>query len=163
MKAIFLDIDGVLNCSKTPNPRKFPYIVDDVLLDRFRELVRATEARVVLSSTWRCDPVGLLAARHHEIPFHDVCPDIPGKSRRDEMMSWLSAHPEINRYVVLDDEDDELDDLPLFQPDPNEGLSPEIAKGIEDFLAGRTDRDMRANKLKRLGQNLHGLFTRAKG
>jgi len=28
MKVIFLDIDGVLNCDKTPNPRKFPYIVD---------------------------------------------------------------------------------------------------------------------------------------
>ena len=28
MKIIFLDIDGVLNCDKTPNPRKFPYVVD---------------------------------------------------------------------------------------------------------------------------------------
>ena len=28
MKVIFLDIDGVLNCKKTPNPRKFPYVVD---------------------------------------------------------------------------------------------------------------------------------------
>jgi hypothetical protein len=26
MKVIFLDIDGVLNCDKTPNPRKFPYL-----------------------------------------------------------------------------------------------------------------------------------------
>lgn len=163
MKAIFLDIDGVLNCSKTPNPRKFPYIIDKVLLQRFRELVGATKAKVVLSSTWRCDPVGLLAAEHFDIPFDDVCPDIPGKSRRDEMISWLGDHPEITRFVVLDDEDDDLDRLPLFQPDTNEGLSPEIAKGIEDFLAGRSDKDMRANKLKRLGQNLHGLFTRAKG
>jgi histidinol phosphatase-like enzyme len=32
MKVIFLDIDGVLNCDKTPNPRKFPYIVDKKLL-----------------------------------------------------------------------------------------------------------------------------------
>jgi hypothetical protein len=28
MKVVFLDIDGVLNCTNTPNPRKFPYIVD---------------------------------------------------------------------------------------------------------------------------------------
>jgi histidinol phosphatase-like enzyme len=32
MKIIFLDIDGVLNCDNTPNPRKFPYIVDAGLL-----------------------------------------------------------------------------------------------------------------------------------
>jgi hypothetical protein len=34
MKIIFLDIDGVLNCDKTPNPRKFPYVVDKKLLLR---------------------------------------------------------------------------------------------------------------------------------
>ena len=42
MKVIFLDIDGVLNSASTPNPRKFPYIVDDRLLARFKELVRRT-------------------------------------------------------------------------------------------------------------------------
>ena len=60
MKVIFLDIDGVLNSASTPNPRSFPYIVDDSPLGRFRELVRKTGATVVLSSTWRVDPVGRL-------------------------------------------------------------------------------------------------------
>jgi molybdate transport system substrate-binding protein len=27
MKVTFLDIDGILNCDRTPNPRKFPYVV----------------------------------------------------------------------------------------------------------------------------------------
>jgi hypothetical protein len=36
MKVIFLDIDGVLNYKKTPNPRKFPYVVDKRLLVRFK-------------------------------------------------------------------------------------------------------------------------------
>src|SRR5690348_10404441 len=63
MKVIFLDIDGVLNSASTPNPRKFPYIVDDRLLARFKELVRRTGATVVLSSTWRVDPVGRFAAK----------------------------------------------------------------------------------------------------
>src|SRR5689334_14670437 len=71
MKVIFLDIDGVLNCSKTPNPRDFPYIVDKKLLARFKKLLERTGARVVLSSTWRCDPVGLFAAKHYGIPFFD--------------------------------------------------------------------------------------------
>jgi histidinol phosphatase-like enzyme len=65
MKVIFLDIDGVLNCDHTANPRKFPYVVDKKLLARFKKLLSRTGAKVVLSSSWRLDPVGLLAAKHH--------------------------------------------------------------------------------------------------
>jgi HAD domain in Swiss Army Knife RNA repair proteins len=56
MKVIFLDVDGVLNSKKTPNPGKFPYIVDPILLSRLLELLRLTDAKIVLSSTWRLDP-----------------------------------------------------------------------------------------------------------
>ena len=79
MKVIFLDIDGVLNSDSTPNPRKFPYIVE--------ELVRRTGATVVLSSTWRVDPVGRFAAKLYEVPFDDICPDMPGAPRCEEMQS----------------------------------------------------------------------------
>lgn len=162
MKAIFLDIDGVLNSDETPNDRKFPYIVDDRLLARFSELVQVTGAIVVLSSTWRVDPVGLLAAQYYKLPFDDVCPDMPGAPRCEELLSWLRAHPEITRYVVLDDDDDCLDELPLFQPSPKTGLTSDIAKGIEEFLAGRSDKDMRLGALTRLGQNIHAFFGRDK-
>lgn len=54
---------------------------------------------------------------------------------------------EVTRYVVLDDEDDYLDELPLFQPTSRTGLTLDISKGIEEFLAGRSDKDMRANTL----------------
>jgi hypothetical protein len=162
MKVIFLDIDGVLNCDETPNDRKFPYIVDDRLLARFSELVKATEATVVLSSTWRVDPVGLLAATYYNVPFNDVCPDLPGAPRCEELISWLRNHQEVTRYVVLDDDDDCLDELPLFQPSAKTGLTPEMAKGIEEFLAGRSDKDMRADALTRLGQNIHAFFGRDK-
>ena len=81
MKVIFLDVDAVLNCDKTPNPRKFPYIVDRKLLARLQKLLDSTGAKVVLSSSWRCDPVGLLAARHYGVPVFDVCPDKPRSQR----------------------------------------------------------------------------------
>src|SRR5689334_8876163 len=116
MKAILFDIDGVLNCDTTPNPRKFPYVVDAKLLARFKRLISRTGATSILISTWRVDPIGLLAAKYHGIPFDDVCPDMPGAARCEEILSWLRAHPEVTRYVVLDDEDDCLDELPLFQP-----------------------------------------------
>lgn len=162
MNAIFLDIDGVLNSEESHNPRNFPYFIDDVLLGRFKELVRLTDAKVILSSTWRVDPIGLLAAKYFSVPYDDICPDLPGAPRCEEVISWLRGHPEVVRYVVLDDDDDCLDELPLFQPSQRTGLTPEIAKGIEEFLAGRSDKDMRANALTRLTQNIHSLFQRDK-
>jgi hypothetical protein len=162
MKALFLDIDGVLNCEATPNPRKLPYIVDPNLLALFHDLVKKAQATIVLSSTWRVDPVGLLAAKFYEVPFDDVCPDIPDAPRCEELLSWLRLHPDVTRYAVLDDSDDCLDELPLFQPSARLGLTPEIAKGIDDFLAGRTDKDMRLNAITRWGQNIHALFGRDK-
>src|SRR5579863_10088177 len=68
-RIIFLDIDGVLNCRRTPNPRKFPYIVDLPLLERFRAAMDRAEAAAVLASTWRYDPAGLFSAPHWGIPF----------------------------------------------------------------------------------------------
>jgi len=73
MNVIFLDIDGVLNCEDTPNPRKFPYMIDPRLLSLLNKgLLARTGANVVLSSSWRTDPVGLLAAKYHDVPFIDV-------------------------------------------------------------------------------------------
>jgi hypothetical protein len=162
MKVIFLDIDGVLNCSKTPNPRGFPYIVDKKLLARFKKLLERTGAKVVLTSSWRCDPVGVFAAKHYGVPFFDICPDKPRSSRCKEMLAWLADHPKVTRYAVLDDEDDGLDDLPLFQPSARTGLTMKIVRGLELYLNGETDRDMRANAVVRLGQNIHSLFKRNK-
>jgi hypothetical protein len=81
MKVIFLDIDGVLNCDRTPNPRKFPYVVDRRLLARLKKLLKRTRAKVVLSSSWRLDPVGLLAAKYWGVPFIDTLPDLPKKTK----------------------------------------------------------------------------------
>ena len=129
MKVIFLDIDGVLNCDRTPNPRKFPYVVDRRLLARLKKLLKRTRAKVVLSSSWRLDPVGLSAAKYWDVPFIDTLPDLPKKTRRDEVLSWLAAHPKVTRYAIIDDEDDGLDDLPLFQPSSKTGITAEDCEG----------------------------------
>ena len=146
MKVIFLDIDGVLNCASTPNPRKFPYIVDPKLLKRFKRLLQRTGAKVVLSSTWRYDPAGIFSAKHCGIPFIDVIPDMPHRPRRDEVIAWLKA------------EDDELDELPLFQPSASTGLTETIAKGVANYLDGKTDEDMRCTAVVRVLQNIKSAF-----
>jgi hypothetical protein len=162
MKVIFLDIDGVLNCERTPNPRKFPYVVDKKLLARFKRLLQRTGAKVVLSSTWRADPVGLFAAKHWGVPFIDVCPDMPNRPRRDEVLSWIAKHPKVSRYAIIDDEDDELDDLPLFQPSCSTGLTAAIVKGVDKYLNEKSNETMRASGIVRFGQNIHALFKRDK-
>src|SRR3954453_17188931 len=138
MKVVFLDIDGVLNCKQTANPRRFPYIVDSSLLARFNSVLHRTGAQVVLSSTVGCDPIGLFAAKHWGVPFTDVCPDNPNQPRREEILSWLWDHPDVTRFAVLDDEDDELDELPLFQPSATTGLTDKIADGVVRYLNGAT-------------------------
>lgn len=162
MKVIFFDIDGVLNCDRTPNPRKFPYVVDKRLLRRFKALLQKTKAKAVMASTWRVDPVGLAAARLFGIPFFDVCPDRPNSARAKEVLLWLKQHPEVTRYAVIDDEDDGLDALPLFQPSSKKGLTPDIARGVEHYLSGRTDATMRAGFVTRTIENVAGLFGHAK-
>jgi hypothetical protein len=154
MRVIFLDIDGVLNCKRTPNPRKLPYVIDPVLLERLLRLLDRSDAKVVLSSTWRYDPAGLFSARRLGVPFIDVLPDMPGQPRRDEILAWLVAHPDTNRFAVIDDEDDELDELPLFQPNPATGLTDEIVEGLAAYLSGNSAQDMRCSRIKRFLQNV---------
>ena len=83
------------------------------LLARLKGLLEGTNAKVVLSSSWRCDPVGMLAAKYWGVPFIDICPDRPKSPRGKEMQEWLAYHPKVTRFAVINNEDDGLDDLPL--------------------------------------------------
>src|SRR5207248_10437242 len=163
MKVIFLDIDGVLNCKQTPNPRRFPFIVDPMLLKRLSELLKLTDAQVVLTSNWRYDPAGMFSANHYGIPFIDTTPDLPNEPRRNPILDWLRRHPDVERFIVIDDEDDQLDALPLFQPSRSAGMTHEIVEAAADYLNGKTDKDMRRNKLIRMLQNLGSFVTGHKG
>jgi hypothetical protein len=89
-------------------------------------------------------------------------PTSPGA--RDARRSWigLSDHPKATRYAIIDDEDDELDELPLFQPSAQTGITMDIVKAAEKYLNGETDKTMRASAVVRLGQNIHSLFKRNK-
>src|SRR4051794_10641019 len=116
MKVVFLDIDGVLNSDATPNPRGFPFIVDKKLLARLQRLLQRSGAKAVLTSSWRHDPIGLLAVKYFKIPCFDLCPDLAKQPRCKESLRWPKEHPRVTRFAVIDDEDDGLDELPLFQP-----------------------------------------------
>jgi len=54
--------------------------------------------------------------------YQDVVPDRPKKSRGNQIRAWLRKNPKVYRYAVINDDDDQLDDLPLFQPSDSTGL-----------------------------------------
>jgi hypothetical protein len=91
--------------------------------------------------------------------------------------TWPDAHrPQIQKrcdsgcnkrnaragITVIDDEDDELDELPLFQPSDSTGLTMEIVRGVERYLNGKTNETMRSNVIERIGQNIQSVFKRDK-
>ena len=147
----------------TAKRRQTPAIF--LILHRFRfdSLVAQTHsattgAEVVLTSTWRYDPAGVFSARNQGIPFIDTTPDLSGEARSREIIAWLEAHPEVERYIVIDDEDDELDALPLFQPLRSTGITDELVEAAAAFLNGESDKDMRRSKIVRLIQNVGSIL-----
>ncbi len=88
---------------------------------------------------------------------------MPTQPRREEVLAWLNEHPDVDRYAVIDDEDDDLDDLPLFQPSVRTGLTPEIAAGVADYLERKTDRDMRCARITRVFQNIYASLRQHQG
>src|SRR5262245_20949878 len=81
MKVIFLDIDGVLNCARTHNPRRLPYVIDPRLKKHLDGLLERTGAKIVLTSTWRHDPAAMFTLRRSGIRCFDVVPDLPSRPR----------------------------------------------------------------------------------
>ena len=120
MKAIFLDIDGVV---ATPTSVRLNYLLgrgpdrqwyDTIALSYLGRLVAEHDAVVVLTSTWRRDLESendfaraimdnLLAQLEAAgAPMGDVTPVLAGHDRSAEIAAWLDAHP-CEAYVIFDD------------------------------------------------------------
>ena len=63
-------------------------------------------------------------------------------------------HPKVTRFAVVDDEDDELDELPLFQPSAATGLTDKIVRATIRYLEGKTNDDLRRSRAERLLENV---------
>ena len=116
MKVIFLDIDGVLNCYWSTS-RCGHYIgIDEDKVVRLRQIVEATGAVIVLSSSWRKDWSKDTDANNECGRYIDrmlrkerlAILDKTGKDRYDrrrlEIERWMEGK-DIEAYVILDDLD----------------------------------------------------------
>ena len=119
MKVIFLDVDGVLNFSYSKS-RCGKYIgIDSDKVKRLKEIVDATDAVIVLSSTWRLG----YNKDHQELENHakylsnklgkqhlrsvGMTLDFGhgGELRGHEIHEWLERNSDVvDQWVVLDDE-----------------------------------------------------------
>ena len=93
-------------------------ILDERAICQLRRIVETTGAEIVLSSSWRWykDQRNTVhkQLKRKNIDFIDTTPiEITIKmSRADEINAWLEKHPEIDNYVILDDE--EIKDIKLI-------------------------------------------------
>jgi hypothetical protein len=128
---LFLDVDGVLNrCGKSNQGLEADKI------DLLRTIIRETNCRVVLSSTWRLNPTALKRVEK-EIFIHDVTPDLGDKTtlrktvpRGREIAAWLKEN-KAGHFVILDDDND-MEELSshLVRTESYTGLTREIAQEV---------------------------------
>ena len=122
MKVIFLDFDGVITIPPKwyINANKIKYI---------KRIVDETEAKIVVSSSWRMNTVGetidKMIGRPKRCPrnkmlywlvdnIYDITPWFSDKKyyetgRGGEIQTWLDKHHEVDNYVIIDDDHDMLD------------------------------------------------------
>lgn len=129
-KIIFLDVDGVLNTTKSGITR---YPVNRPRLRLLKQIVDMTGAEIVLSSTWRRFPDHLQALEkrlsYRGLKIASVTPYLQNCPRGLEIQTWLDANPDVLRYVILDDS---ADMLPIqftsfIWCDQDHGLTPILA------------------------------------
>lgn len=134
MKVLFLDVDGVLNSRSTTNFKDL-YPIDPYMAFLIGRIQLQTSCAVVLSSSWRYHPDGVKNVSERVIELLDTTPLING-SRGEEIQKWLDAHPGVERYAILDDDTDMLDEqLPnFFKTTFETGLTDEIAEKVIKHL-----------------------------
>lgn len=110
-KVLFLDIDGVLNSHRSCYALGgFPHGFDKVHRARFdevavalvRDVCRETDCSIVLSSSWRIIHSVHECANGLDLPIFDATPTTPG-IRGNQIKEWLTAHPEVVQYAIVDD------------------------------------------------------------
>lgn len=115
MKIIFLDVDGVLNYQYSKSRCHGLLGIDNDKVKRLKRIVEATNAKIVLTSTWKIHWQRVnKESQHYSGSYLDkkllmeglyiIDKTIDkGSDRGEGIHAWLNAYP-VKEYVVLDDE-----------------------------------------------------------
>lgn len=145
IKVLFLDIDGVLLSTRSciaqggpvdPRTPTDPDKLDGVALGLVRKLCFETGAQIVVSSTWRERHPASELEKLLDLEILDVTPQLLGQCRGEEVAAWLFAHPNVEKYAILDDQDDFLEhqQAVFVQTEFENGLQWEHYRRLIDLL-----------------------------
>lgn len=122
MNIIFLDIDGVLNSISSAvafneinksKRRDNELELDVVSIGLLRKLCNDTDAKIVVSSTWRIgrdieDLKEIFMLYSWEAPIISITRR--GEScRGEEIQEWIDFYTNVKNYVIIDDDSDMLE------------------------------------------------------
>ena len=119
-------------------------MLDERAIVQLKKIVEATDAEIVLSSSWRWyketrDKIHY-QLRLKGIDFVDTTPretDIT-MSRGAEIKAWLDNHPEVEKFVILDDDELQIEEYLPYHVKTNfkYGLTREKAAEAIKILNG---------------------------
>lgn len=116
MKIIFLDVDGVLNFAMTEARAPSGCLgIASQPLKNLRNIVKATGAYIVLTSTWKqdwdfneenCPPDGQYLVRRLKREGLHILDKTDDKilDRGQGIVDWLTRHKGVESWVAIDDE-----------------------------------------------------------
>ncbi len=169
MKVIFLDIDGVLNTEKTYEKIYNEYIltnhksvpIDEEKIIYLKEIVEATTARIILSSSWRrfCEfennkivstdtnmnyLINIL--KKYNLEIYDITSYEKNGHRGLEIEEWLTHH-KVESFIIFDDIETDLKEFneELIQTNSHIGLTKNhINLAIEKLNLNKNDFKIRS-------------------
>lgn len=135
MKVIFLDMDGVMNSTRSVIAlRGYGFMppshtlngaadarairkqcnLDPISVGLLKRILKETGAKVVISSSWRFRneqktiDVFNVMFKAHRLPRVVIgsTPHHNSGFRGEEIRLWLEDHPEVTAYIILDDDSD---------------------------------------------------------
>jgi len=137
-KVLFLDIDGVIlsyGRIRTSEGRLTRDVPEQHLCDRVNLIIQGTGAALVVSGAMRRHFDDLEGLRIHlekaglDTSTFFGATGVPCQWRGDEIQEWLDEHPDVQSFLILDDEGGmlHLDPHLLLVEDRNKGISTEEA------------------------------------
>lgn len=130
---LFLDVDGVLNSYEHPGMIRYTFGLSEYPLVNLSILQKATNAKIVISSTWRLLDERIQQLKDAGIQIYDVTPSHL-ISREQEILVWRRQHMLDDDWGIIVDDDTVLsapvNHMLEFKTTTEKGLTLDIVNAI---------------------------------